>query len=93
MGIILKTKKHFLTRFPLWLIIISFLALSPFIIGFFGAYLSELITNKPCHEGNCFWGVIPWFGIFITLPIGGIALLIYLIIIVIDFFKLIKKEK
>ncbi len=93
MGIILKTKKHYLTRFPLWLSIIIFLALSPFIIGFIGAYLSELITNEPCHEGNCFWGVIPWLGIFITLPIGAIVLIIYIIIIIIDSFKLMKSEK
>lgn len=93
MGIILKTKKHYLTRFSLWLGVIIFLALSPFIIGFIGAYLSELITNEPCHEGNCFWGVIPWLGIFITLPIGGIGLIIYLVIIIIDSIKLMRNGK
>ncbi len=93
MGIILKNKKHYLTRFPLWLSVIIFLAFFPFIIGFIGAYLSELITNEPCHEGNCFWGVISWLGIFITLPIGGIGLIIYLIIIIIDSIKLMKNGK
>jgi hypothetical protein len=93
LGIILKTKKHYLTRFPLWLSGIIFLALSPFIIGYIGAYFSELITNEPCHEGSCFWAVIPWLGIFVTLPIGAIVILIFLIIIIIDSFKLIKSKK
>lgn len=90
MGIILKTRKHILTRFPLWLGVIIFLALSPFIIGFIGSYLTEFITNKDCHEGNCFWGVIPWIGVFITLPLGALTLLVFLIIILIDCIKLYK---
>lgn len=90
MGIIIKNKRHYLTRFPLWLIAIILITLSPFIIGFVGAYLTELILDKPCHEGNCFWGVVPWYGI-ITLPIGSIGLLIYFIIIIIDSFKIMRK--
>lgn len=92
MGVIIKNKKHYFTRFPLWLIAIIIVGVSPFVIGSLGGFLTEIITGEPCHEGNCFWGVIPWFGIFITLPIGSIVLLIYLIIIIIDSFKLLKER-
>ncbi|MEL6864804.1 MAG: hypothetical protein AAFP19_10305 [Bacteroidota bacterium] len=88
MGIIIKKKKHYYTRFPLWLLVIVVLSLSPFIIGFTGAYFTELITGEPCHEGNCSWGAIPWLGIFFTLPLGAVILAIYLIIVVIDAINL-----
>lgn len=92
MGFIIRSKKHYLTRFPLFLLFIIFIGLSPFIIGFTGAYLTELFTGEPCHEGNCFWMVLPWFGIFITLPLGGILLLVYFIIILIDTIKLMMQN-
>ena len=75
MGLIIKNKGHYLTRFPSWLLAKFLVALSPFIIGFTGAFFSELIYNETCHEGNCFWMVIPGLGI-ITIPIGTILLII-----------------
>jgi hypothetical protein len=81
-----------LTRFPIWLALIIFSALSPIIIGFIGAWVTEIITNEPCHEGNCTWMVLPWLAM-ITLPIGGGILLIYLIIILIDTIRLLNKNK
>lgn len=92
MGIIIENKKHYLIRFPLWLLIIIVIGFSPILIGALGSYLTELITNKPCHEGNCIWMVLPWMMLF-TLPFGGVLLIIYLIIIIIDSIKLFKKSK
>lgn len=93
MGLIIKHKKHLYTRFPLWLFVIVFAAFLPFTVGFTGAYLTELFTGEDCHEGNCFWGALPWLGIFITLPGGAIALVVYLIIVLIDSIQLWRKKK
>ncbi|AHM59326.1 hypothetical protein D770_05295 [Flammeovirgaceae bacterium 311] len=90
MGTIIKNKRHYYTRFPIWLALILLFGLSPMIIGFFGAWVTELITGESCHEGNCTWMVLPWFTI-ITLPVGGGILLVYLVIIVIDTIRLLKK--
>ncbi|AHM59297.1 hypothetical protein D770_05150 [Flammeovirgaceae bacterium 311] len=90
MGIIIKNKKHYYTRFPIWLSLILLFLLSPVLIGFIGAWITELITSEPCHEGNCIWMVLPWLTI-ITLPVGGIILLIYVVIILLDTVKLMTK--
>ena len=86
-----QKRKHFYTRFPIWLSVIILVGLSPFIVGFIGANLTELTTGEPCHEGNCYWGVIPWVGIFVTLPISAVLLIIYFIIVLVDSIKLKKK--
>lgn len=90
MGILIKEKHHYYTRVPIGLGIIIIFGLSPFILGFSGAWIYELITQEICHEGNCFWGVIPWFGM-ITIPLGIILMILFFIIIVIDSFSIIKK--
>ena len=92
MGIILNKKKHYYTRFPLLLALICVFTLSQFITGFIGAYFSEIITGKNCHEGNCFWGAISWFG-FITIPAGLILLVTFFIITIIDSFKIKKNHE
>ncbi len=91
MPIIIKEKKHFLTRFPIWLIVIVFVTFSPLIIGLIGAWITELTTGQPCHEGNCVWMTIPWFTI-VTIPIGGFAFWAYIIIIIIDSVKLFRQD-
>lgn len=83
MGIIINKNKHYFTRFLLGLFIIVLVSLSPFIIGFVGAYFVELRTGEPCNEANCYWAVFPWFGM-LTLPIGAILLIVYIIIVVVD---------
>jgi|TARA_B110000285_G_scaffold102200_1_gene116294 hypothetical protein len=92
MGIIIKNKKDYYTKFIIWLFVIILGGLSPFIIGFIGAYLTELTTGEPCHGGNCFWEVIPWYGI-LTLPISLVILIIFLIIVIIDSIKLRNGKK
>lgn len=91
MAIIIKRKKHYLTRLPLHIFIISFIAFLPVIIGVGGAWITELTTGKSCNEGNCIWMVLPWFTLF-TFPIGGIAFLIYIIIVIRDTVKLVLKR-
>ncbi|MCX2745454.1 hypothetical protein OO013_16360 [Mangrovivirga sp. M17] len=91
MPVIIKQKKHYLTRLPLWLALVIFIGLSPFIIGFIGAWITEATTNQPCHEGNCEWMVIPWFG-FISLPLGAFGLLVLFIISVSDSIALYSKN-
>ncbi len=87
MGLIIKNKRHLRTRLIPWLLVIVFLAISPILIGVLGAWITELNTGETCHEGNCSWMVLPWFGM-ITIPIGGIILIIYIIIVIIDAVKL-----
>ena len=57
---------------------ILLLTISPLLIGFLGAEIHELLTGKTCHEGNCFWMVLPWF-MFISIPAGLLLLLAFLI--------------
>ena len=92
MAIFLHTKRHLLTRFIFWLLVIVFVGLSPVILGFLGAWINEMVTGQPCHEGNCEWMVIPWLSI-ITIPIAGLTLTIYLIISLIDIVKLFANKK
>lgn len=90
MGLILKNKKHYVTRFPLWLLFIIFFAFSPVIVGLVGGSLTELFTDETCNEANCIWAALPWLT-FYTVPIGFTLLLIFLIIIIIDSITLINK--
>ena len=92
MGIIINHKSHYYKRLPFWILGIIFLSLSPFIIGLSAAWLTEQLTGESCHEGNCVWGVIPWFGLY-TLPIGVIGFLIFIVIIIIDSIRLSNKNK
>lgn len=91
MGIIIKRKKHLLTRFPLWLLVIAFLSFSPLIIGLIGAWYSEWSTGQPCNESNCSWMVLPWLTL-ISMPLGGLILLAYLIIVLMDSIDLYRKK-
>lgn len=90
MALILKNKRHLKTRLFPWLLVILFLAFSPVIIGVIGAWYTEFSTGESCHEGNCAWMVLPWLGIF-TIPIGGIILFVYIIIVIIDIVNFSQK--
>lgn len=91
MGVIINHKKHYSTRLPLWLIGIVFVGLSPIIIGLLGAWITEITTGQACHEGNCMWMTLPWLAM-LSIPIGGIGLIIFSIIILIDSISLIKRK-
>lgn len=91
MPLIIKENKHYITRFVVGLALIVFFAFAPLIIGGIGAWISEASTGEPCHEGNCAWMVLPWLLIF-TLPLGGIGLIIFFTIVIIDTIQLSKKE-
>ena len=90
MGIIIRNKKDFFIRLPVGIALIAVIGVSPFIIGFIGTWLTELVTGEPCHEGNCFWGVIPWF-FFVSFPLAGLMLIGYLGVIIVDTVKIVKK--
>lgn len=91
MGLIIKEKKHYLTRLPIWLVIIVLIGFSPTLIGLLGAWITKLKTGQPCHEGGCEWLTLSWLTI-ITLPIAGMLLLVLLIIILIDSLNLSKSK-
>lgn len=91
MGLIIKNKRHYLTRLPLWLAIIVLIGFSPTLIGVFGAWVFKLKTGQPCHVGGCEWLTLSWLTI-ITLPIAGLLLLIFLIIVLIDSINLSKSK-
>ncbi len=91
LGLIIENKRHLLTRFPLWLVLIVVFTLSPVIVSSLGAWISELITGEPCHEGNCAWAMMLWF-VMVTFPLGGLILLIYLIIVLTDAIKLFRRK-
>ena len=92
MGIIIQNKKQYLTRFPFWLAIIILFAFSPAILGIFGGWVTETLTGEPCHEGNCAWMALPWLTL-LTLPVGALAFVAYLVIVVIDSVKLARKDE
>tara|TARA_B100000767_G_C19465078_1_gene409650 strand:- start:321 stop:599 length:279 start_codon:yes stop_codon:yes gene_type:complete len=85
-----KTKKDF-KKLPIGIILIIIMGLSPFIIGYIGGTITEFITNESCNESNCFWGVIPWF-LFITIPLGILSFIFFIIIALIDFIRLKKNN-
>jgi hypothetical protein len=91
LGIIINHKKDYLTRLPLWLIGLVFIGLSPIMIGLLGAWITEITTGQPCHEGNCMWMALPWMAM-LSIPIGGIGLIIFLIITLIDSISLLKRK-
>ena len=90
MGLIIKNKRHYLTRLPLWILIIVFFGSSPVIVGLVGAGLTEFITGESCNEGNCIWGTLPWL-MFYSVPIGVILLIAFIVIMIVDSFLLFKK--
>lgn len=70
-------------KIPFILLGILFIAFSPLIVGLIGAWVTEIMTQEPCHEGNCTWGALPWL-MLISIPFAGGLLVIFLILLVID---------
>lgn len=87
MGILINKRSQIITRLGIGLIIILFTAFSPFIASMIGSWLTELFTNEPCHEGNCFWGAIGWL-FLVTFPLSVLLLIIFVIITINDILKL-----
>lgn len=90
MSQIIKSWKHLYIRVPLILLLILTFAVSPILVSVVGAQITEAITNEPCHEGNCFWGAFGWFFVF-TMPVAGALFIIFLIIVISDVSKLVRK--
>jgi len=78
----------------LGIIIFAFFALFPIIFAMIGGYIEGLIRGIPIHEGNSGIFSFFWFS-FITIPIGGILLIIWIIISIknINLFYKNKKMK
>jgi hypothetical protein len=85
---IIKEKKDIYVRFPIGVVLIAH---SPMIIAMIRAWFTEMITGTPCHEGNCIWMAFNWLSL-ITFPFGSIFLIIYLIVGLVEFFKLIRTK-
>ncbi len=92
MGLIIKNKKHYLTRIPLGILVCITIGLSPVIIGFIGKWVSVNIFGIPCRGGNCAWDVLHWFALF-TIPAGVIAFIIFLVIILTDMISLTNNKR
>ena len=91
MGIIIKHKKHYLTKLPLWITVVIFIGLSPILMGIMGSWFVELTTGEPCDAGNCFWMVLPWFAIY-SIPAAVLGLIFLLVIVLVDSILLKKKN-
>lgn len=65
------------------LLSIFFVGVSPVLIGILGERITERLTGEPCHEGNCGWMVLPWFGM-ITIPLAGLVLIVVVIVALSD---------
>ncbi|WKN45121.1 hypothetical protein [Tunicatimonas pelagia] len=87
---IIRSKKDYFIRFPLGLLLIFIIGISPFLIGMIGASIVEYTSGEPCHEGNCYWGALPWLSFF-TMPVASLLFIIYLIIVAIDTAKILKR--
>jgi len=92
LGIIIKKKRHYLTRFILWSAIILLLGFSPVLVGSVGALITELQTGVPCHEGNCGWMVLGWLTL-ITWPISALIIIVLFIIIILDTVAIRRSQK
>lgn len=76
----IKSLLDFLKILAVYAIIIV-VALLPVIVGFGGMYLQEIITGRRAHEGNSFFGAIPWLSL-ITFPLCFGLLIIWTILII-----------
>lgn len=93
MPILLKERKHVLTRLLPWSLFCLFIALLPFIIGIGGSYVSELITGKPCgNEAQCPWAAFMWLSMF-SIPIGMVLFALLVIIAIVDAIMHLTKEE
>ena len=89
--LLITKEKDFFTRIPIALLIIGLMAGAPFIVGLSGAWLTEVITGEPCHEGNCFWMALPWL-CMLTFPIAGVCLIVLPLLVIRDSILLFKKK-
>ena len=89
---IIEQKRHFFTRLPLGLLVITLFSFAPYIIGIIGGWISEQTTGIPCNDSNCTWTAVHWLSV-ITFPAGAFALLIYLLLAVNDGVAVLKQDK
>lgn len=83
MGLIIKNKRHFKTRLPIWILVIFVIGISPILIGLLG----EILDSGSCKSGDCIWTTFPYFTMF-TLPVAFILFLVFLVIVVFDSIRL-----
>ena len=88
----IRNKKHYYTRLPLGIFLITLFTFSPVLVGFGGAWLSSLLTGEVANEGNSAWLGFPWL-IMISLPIGILFFILYGIVVVIDSIKLSRQAE
>ncbi len=87
MPTLIKKRRHLYSRFPLGLLFILVIALSPVLIGMLGAMITEWQTGNPCHEGNCLWGALGWFAFF-TIPFAALLFLVFMGIVLKDIYQM-----
>ncbi len=88
---IIKKKRDIYIKIPLGIVLICLLGFSPLLIGAAGAWVTELITNEPCHEGNCFWGAFPWL-LLTTIPVAAVLLVVFVFFVIVDTIRLFLKK-
>ncbi|WP_304232916.1 hypothetical protein [Jiulongibacter sediminis] len=88
MGLIIKNKRHLMTRLPLWILVILLIGFSPAVIGLLG----EILDSESCRSGDCIWTTVPYFSMF-TVPVAFIILVVFLIIVIIDSIRLFKSKQ
>jgi hypothetical protein len=79
-------------KLPVGIILILLLTISPLLIGFLGSEIHEFFTGNTCHEGNCFWMVLPWF-MFISIPAGLLLIIMFLIKSLKNIYSISKMNK
>ena len=92
MGLMIKRKKHYLSRGLSGSIILILLGFSPLWVGMIGAWVSEKITGEACHEGNCGWGALPWLTIY-SLPLSLLLLVILWALIIFNYISYVKRNR
>jgi MFS family permease len=88
---LIKNKKDFFIKFPIGLIIIILFGVSPILISMLGAWITELITNEACNEGNSIWGAFGWL-FLITIPCAIGLFFLFLIKSLVDIIKILKNK-
>ena len=75
----------------LGIILLALFAFSPIILALVGSYFEGIIRGEPVHEGNSVFMSFGWF-FLITIPVGVILLIIWLVVSAYNILSFIKNK-